>query len=517
MPREELATGSWCCRAETARDRGDLRVRARGRRRADGDAAVAEKRARLERLRAALDAPPGDARWSSRSPTPVQRYAIPADALPASSTAACKTSTDAVCDLRRSRATAGSVAGAVGVACVPVYGSDDVERAETLGVALQLINIMRDVPRTGSSAASTCHRTSWRAFGVSEDDIAAAVSPRLAGADGVPGRAGARAPRARACSCSTRSTAAARSASDVRRPLPRTLDRIEAHGFDVFDRASRALDPASSPRRRAGSSMKVAVVGGGLAGLAAALELVDAGAEVTLLRGAADARRRRADPSANATATRAAARQRPAHRARLLHRGPAFLDRIGERRRSAAAARAAGDRRGGPRVHDQRRPRLAAPLPPPAAPRAALAPAPARPHARAQAEPGESSATCSGASASPSGRSTASGTSSCGLRSISAATRPSAERGPLHRPHRAARPARESTSCCRWSRSARCTARPPAARSLRAPRATVRPRARRVLADGERVAADRSSSRSRRPSVRVFCARPPRDWKTLRL
>ena len=37
------------------------------------------------------------------------------------------------------------VAGAVGLACLPVYGSDDVERAQTLGVALQLINIVRDV------------------------------------------------------------------------------------------------------------------------------------------------------------------------------------------------------------------------------------------------------------------------------------------------------------------------------------------------------------------------------------
>src|SRR6185369_12423658 len=34
---------------------------------------------------------------------------------------------------------------AVGVACVAVYGSDDTERARTLGVALQLINIIRDV------------------------------------------------------------------------------------------------------------------------------------------------------------------------------------------------------------------------------------------------------------------------------------------------------------------------------------------------------------------------------------
>src|SRR4029078_9973078 len=37
------------------------------------------------------------------------------------------------------------VAGPVGVACIAVYGSDDAERARTLGIALQLINIMRDV------------------------------------------------------------------------------------------------------------------------------------------------------------------------------------------------------------------------------------------------------------------------------------------------------------------------------------------------------------------------------------
>ena len=38
------------------------------------------------------------------------------------------------------------VAGAVGVACVAVYGAaDERQRAETLGVALQLINIIRDV------------------------------------------------------------------------------------------------------------------------------------------------------------------------------------------------------------------------------------------------------------------------------------------------------------------------------------------------------------------------------------
>src|SRR5581483_5455892 len=49
------------------------------------------------------------------------------------------------------------------------------------------------------------------------------------------------------------------------------LERIEANGYDVFSRSCRLPVPA-----------KVAVVGGGLAGLAAALELVDAGHEVTV-------------------------------------------------------------------------------------------------------------------------------------------------------------------------------------------------------------------------------------------
>ncbi len=50
--------------------------------------------------------------------------------------------------------------GAVGVACIAVYGAGEPQRAETLGIALQLINIIRDVARTGRSAVSTCRRTS---------------------------------------------------------------------------------------------------------------------------------------------------------------------------------------------------------------------------------------------------------------------------------------------------------------------------------------------------------------------
>ena len=65
------------------------------------------------------------------------------------------------------------VAGAVGVACVAVYGSDDVERAETLGIALQLINIIRDVREDWELGRVYLPQDELASFGVTEDDIAA--------------------------------------------------------------------------------------------------------------------------------------------------------------------------------------------------------------------------------------------------------------------------------------------------------------------------------------------------------
>jgi phytoene/squalene synthetase len=63
-------------------------------------------------------------------------------------------------DFAELAATAGRSPARSGVACVAVYGSDDVERAATLGVALQLINIIRDVREDWELGASTCRRTS---------------------------------------------------------------------------------------------------------------------------------------------------------------------------------------------------------------------------------------------------------------------------------------------------------------------------------------------------------------------
>jgi len=108
---------------------------------ADGDLPLEEKRVRLEALRAQLDTGELVALADAR-----ERFAIPRDAL-------SKLVDGGLQDLEQAtyatfddlRGYCEKVAGAVGVACIAVYGSNDVERANTLGTALQLINIMRDV------------------------------------------------------------------------------------------------------------------------------------------------------------------------------------------------------------------------------------------------------------------------------------------------------------------------------------------------------------------------------------
>jgi phytoene synthase len=68
------------------------------------------------------------------------------------------------------------VAGAVGVACAAVYGPSDPERAEplaeTLGLALQQINIMRDVAEDWELARVYLPQDELQRFGVAEEDIA---------------------------------------------------------------------------------------------------------------------------------------------------------------------------------------------------------------------------------------------------------------------------------------------------------------------------------------------------------
>jgi phytoene synthase len=118
-------------------------------------------RAELERKREAVEAlpssPNGDTVMIALADA-MTRYGIPKQALQDLVTGALMD-----CDRNRYaswdelREYCRCVAGAVGVACAAVYGPTDpasaAPRAETLGLALQQINIMRDVPedwrRTG--------------------------------------------------------------------------------------------------------------------------------------------------------------------------------------------------------------------------------------------------------------------------------------------------------------------------------------------------------------------------------
>ena len=87
------------------------------------------------------------------------------------------------------------VAGAVGLACTAVYGPSDPAaaepRAEALGLALQQINIMRDVAEDWRLGRVYLPQDELARFGVTEAEIAAGrVEPVLAGPDGAPGGAG---------------------------------------------------------------------------------------------------------------------------------------------------------------------------------------------------------------------------------------------------------------------------------------------------------------------------------------
>jgi phytoene synthase len=143
------------------------------------------------------------------------------------------------------------VAGAVGLACVPVYGSDDTEHAMTLGIALQLINIIRDVDEDQRLGRVYLPQDELAAFGVEE----LAPSPEFRELMAF------QAERARSClaeglrlleTLDRRSALCVRTFAGLYRE---TLDRIEADGFDVF-----------GEKTRLSTSRKLAVVARGLLG-----------------------------------------------------------------------------------------------------------------------------------------------------------------------------------------------------------------------------------------------------------
>jgi 15-cis-phytoene synthase len=215
---------------------------------ADGELPVDEKRTQLESLHASLDQPESDpvltALGDARS-----RYPIPPEALHALVDGGLQDTEKArYDDFEQLLGYCRKVAGAVGVACVGVYGSDDHARAETLGIALQLINIIRDVREDWELGRVYLPQDELAAYGVDEEQIAAGrVTPEW------QALLAFQATRARAYledglellkELDGRSAACVGTFAELYRA---TLDRIEARGFDVFDGSLR-LSPLTKLR-----------------------------------------------------------------------------------------------------------------------------------------------------------------------------------------------------------------------------------------------------------------------------
>jgi 15-cis-phytoene synthase len=220
---------------------------------ADGQLAVEEKRARLEELRAALSDDPADPVFVALRDAR-ERFAIPREPFEALIDGGLQDLEQSIYrDFDELRGYCEKVAGAVGLACVPVYGSSDTEHALTyasqLGIALQLINIIRDVDED---------RRLGRVY-LPQDDLAAFGVEELAPSTQFRALMAFEAERARAHlaeglllldSLDRRSALCVGTFAGLYRE---TLDRIEAGGFDVFGEKTRL----STPR-------KLAVVARGL-------------------------------------------------------------------------------------------------------------------------------------------------------------------------------------------------------------------------------------------------------------
>ena len=217
---------------------------------ADGELPLQEKRGRLEELRAALeDDDPADPVFVALQDAR-ERFGIPREPLEALIDGGLQDTEQATyADFAELRGYCEKVAGAVGLACVPVYGSDDTEHAMTLGIALQLINIIRDVDED---------RQLGRVY-LPQDELAAFEVEELAPTAQFRELMAFEAERARTHlalglrlldSLDRRSALCVGTFAGLYRE---TLDRIEANGFDVFGEKTRL----STPR-------KLAVVARGL-------------------------------------------------------------------------------------------------------------------------------------------------------------------------------------------------------------------------------------------------------------
>ncbi len=204
---------------------------------ADGDLPREEKMAQLLELRTSLDRATDEDAMLIALADARTRFPIPAAALHALVEGGLQDLDQTrYADFEELRGYCTKVAGAVGMCCVAVYGSDDVERAETLGIALQLINIIRDVREDWELGRVYLPQDELASFGVTEDDIAAGLAT-----DAWRALMTSQAERARAYlkdglgllgSLDGRSALCVSTFAGLYRA---TLERIEARGFDVFD------------------------------------------------------------------------------------------------------------------------------------------------------------------------------------------------------------------------------------------------------------------------------------------
>jgi phytoene synthase len=211
---------------------------------ADGELPHEEKRARLEELRAALESEPVEPVFVALRDAR-ERFAIPRAPLAALVDGGLQDTEQArYRDFDELRGYCEKVAGAVGLACVPVYGSDDREHAMTLGIALQLINIMRDVAEDWRLGRVYLPQDELAAFGVGEEDIEQGrITPEwLALMTFHTTRARAHLAEGLNLlgSLDRRSALCVGTFAGLYRE---TLDRIETGGFDVFGEKVRLSTP----------------------------------------------------------------------------------------------------------------------------------------------------------------------------------------------------------------------------------------------------------------------------------
>jgi 15-cis-phytoene synthase len=216
---------------------------------ADGELPIDEKRAALEELRAALAAEPSDPVFVALRDA-CERFEIPREPLEALIDGGLQDLEQSTyADFAELRGYCEKVAGAVGLACVPVYGSADTEHAETLGIALQLINIIRDVDEDRQLGRVYLPQDELAAFGIEE----LAPSPEfreLMAFEAERARAYLADGQRLLDSLDRRSALCVGTFAGLYRE---TLDRIEAGGFDVF-----------GEKTRLSTSRKLAVVARGL-------------------------------------------------------------------------------------------------------------------------------------------------------------------------------------------------------------------------------------------------------------